>query len=641
MNSATESMEALGTEVATSRRDLVVVDLSGGDRSRRLVRRFTSLLLWLRGVTSPRGRKSLIVAYAPAGDAHSVRWPASAEVAAAADLLSDDTMARIDEQVYAATEQIVDPAAELFPMHGGVSLGKLNRLAISLDLAQFARLRAAVEAALAREQFDSCTIIGGIPVFARALREVMRARGIRVRAFVLPQFSALRRIADVVAPSSIASNVASTRTPTSSDLYATEEFLSRRPRTRILEVGETTPISQMLETVENHLVSTGIESVTRVQYSNRRRDHEIAPRLTVTYPLDPFSAPPARSGRFRSAAANAMRRTAALSFTGKASNAGFEPLLGWLVEGLYPGSLDRQAEHIDHAARVLDAARPELLIVGNDRWWIGQTYVHLARARGIPSLCVQDGALGVNAYSSWIEADFIAVNGRSMVRILEPNGFAPRAVITGQPRYDALFALRGKEHQRRARTMLGLDPDACYVLFAAQPMQDAEYARQVLDALAKVSGIRIILRPHPSTPSAFYVALAASYAADLVTVQAAPAINDLLCAADLIVTQHSTVAIEAAILDTPVITANFTGLPDALPYVRLGLSTAARTPAELTDAVARVVKESGTDGSANARARLASALEELIGPLDAGATRRVGILVQGMLAGVRSLPTAS
>jgi UDP-N-acetylglucosamine 2-epimerase len=303
-----------------------------------------------------------------------------------------------------------------------------------------------------------------------------------------------------------------------------------------------------------------------------------------------------------------------------------EGLLGYLYVSLF----DAQARHLWAADTALELLQPEVVVVGNDRWWGGQTFVQLARRRGIPSVCVQDGVAGENACWWWLSADRLAAAGAQLVEMLVRHGVPPeRCRVTGQPRYDVLTR-SGPDDQRTARAALGLDPSTFAVLFAAQSMHGPDYAWGVVSALLAVPGIHVILRPHPSDPSDLWERLRREHGSERVTLHRTGDSLTLVRACDALVTQHSTIVLEAALLGKPVVTAEFGGLHGPTRVIPGVVATQVRGLEELTREVQRLATEVHTARPKPSQSRQA-ALEAMVGPVDGRAGERVAELVAEVL----------
>jgi hypothetical protein len=146
------------------------------------------------------------------------------------------------------------------------------------------------------------------------------------------------------------------------------------------------------------------------------------------------------------------------------------------------------------------------------------------------------------------------------------------------------------------------------------------------------------VRPHPYTAAAAYRSIAAAYPRGRVVVAESAPMSDLITAADVLLTQHSTVAIEGAIAAVPVILADLTGLPDMVPFAACGIGAPARDAHTVTALVDRV--RLGGDGALLDRAVVERGLRRLAGPLDGAAAARVAAFLGELLGDVRSAPSA-
>lgn len=296
-----------------------------------------------------------------------------------------------------------------------------------------------------------------------------------------------------------------------------------------------------------------------------------------------------------------------------------------VLSGMEDDILPRQWAHLVRVRRLLERVEPELVVVGNDRWWIGRAFTLVARSMGIRTLAVQDGiATNEVRFRAW-SADHIAVNGRHLHDILVDAGCPDdRIVEVGQPRYDGIRMAPldgGREPPSRLR-----------VLFATQPNQDATYVGAVLDALGDAD-VEIDLRPHPSTESTRLGEL--RDLADAVSARwcAEYGIHELVRGADLVLVQNSTVAVEAALMGTPVITVNLTGSPPLVPYAELGISREVTDLAELAEALREAAE--GRLPTVRTSERTREGVEYLLGPCDGGASDRVAEMIGRLLAGGR------
>jgi CDP-glycerol glycerophosphotransferase (TagB/SpsB family) len=151
-------------------------------------------------------------------------------------------------------------------------------------------------------------------------------------------------------------------------------------------------------------------------------------------------------------------------------------------------------------------------------------------------------------------------------------------------------------------------------------------------AILAVPEIRLLLRPHPAEPEVLHTRLVKADRSGRTTLHRQEVIYDLVRASDVLVTQHSTVALEASLLGTVVVLATFDA-PDApVPYAQFGIGTIVRSPQELTAALLRLLSARPESMTGNHEPRV-PALSELAGPLDGRAGERVVRIIADMLQG--------
>jgi CDP-glycerol glycerophosphotransferase len=158
--------------------------------------------------------------------------------------------------------------------------------------------------------------------------------------------------------------------------------------------------------------------------------------------------------------------------------------------------------------------------------------------------------------------------GRDVARwdvLLSPNAFCtdvlPRAfrfdgrvAETGLPRNDALHPARREATRRRARAALGIDGDTTVLLYAPTWRDTFSFdLRLDLDAVAAAAGDAVVLvRGH-------WLALrehgggAAPDSASVRDVSAWPETSELLCAADALITDYSSVMFDFALTGRPIV----------------------------------------------------------------------------------------
>jgi hypothetical protein len=568
----------------------------------------------------PGGTCALV--HDPSSGSAAMEWPSGTHVLQADSVLSDADVDATNEWAYAASLQLVrGRGRDLFPELLGVHFGDLVLAAMQTYLVDYARLRLAVRRAVEETGPRTVRIFSADRSLARTLAADTALLVPDSQPVLVGRPEWLRRVwrSDGFRVSD-ADRAAAARARVRAAL-ATLSPEARRPR--VLVISESTPMAQMFAPVETELRGAGVGPVLRLQYSTLAGGGAAA-RAPHTIVVDrPEVTPPPDRARYARRFEKIVGRVREAETSWGLGIEGGPVPLQYAIEGQYLQGFDYLAEHIRFADALLEETRPELVVVGNDRYWVGQTFVRLARARGLRTACVQDGVVTMVPLWFWKTADLVAANSTLLPDLLTAHGVAAGdCVVTGQARYDGFFRRLPPPPREDAQRRMGIDPALCWALFATQPVQDVAYQRQVIDAILSVPGAGVIVRPHPSQDTVPLRAVMRDCPSGRVSWQAEPPIFDVLSAADMVVVQFSTVAIEAAILERPVITANFSGVPDPVPYARYGLSAAARTPADIASHVAAVV-EARRRGETAALSRVtAEGLERLVGPVDGRSTER-------------------
>ena len=151
--------------------------------------------------------------------------------------------------------------------------------------------------------------------------------------------------------------------------------------------------------------------------------------------------------------------------------------------------------------------------------------------------------------------DALCVEMEAVAALHAARGVPPGQIhVTGNPRYDALRHVDVATRRAAVRARLGIEPGASVALWVGQP--DAEDSYRTLEAVLPALGrakATLLFRAHPRDGAyargRYGPPLAE--AGDVCDVTADPDVTGLCCAVDLVVTQFSSVAVEAGYLGTP------------------------------------------------------------------------------------------
>ena len=529
-------------------------------------------------------------------------------------------------------ELLYGSGARFFPEVDGTSLADLCRLVVQDYYLDYAHLAGALCRVLADKPTSICTIFTIDPERAEALRISIADLVLRAESWTPPFIRQLRGIARTVHNRLKQPRHDNPHATRLSNLRTTPgRALLRAP---VLFVSEAAPMTQMFAVVERQLNEVHRVRSVRLQLGGDRETMTVESQTGTV--LASFGHPsllrPGKWGRFSDQwqAVDRESRSVVLEkpYGGALGPRTLRAPVRHLLEHLYSERFDQLFEHLELARTIVDMARPEVLVVGNDRWWVGQAFVRVAQQRGIPTVLIQDGLASDKATWSWISADHVAAFSPVLQNVLVNHGVArERVTIAGQPRYDALCEKRRARSQASVRaaraTLVTRSSNGPCVLLATQPHQDAGRVAVGIEALLQIDGVEVLLRPHPNEPPEKYAGCIAANA-ERVLLCNGMSIDALLEASDVVVTEFSTVALEGAILDIPVIIASFLG-DRSDPRVFDGLSVVVRSPEALRDATRTFLSP---EGAAIDHAIDPERLHSLVGPLDGASGARVASLIQ-------------
>lgn len=295
----------------------------------------------------------------------------------------------------------------------------------------------------------------------------------------------------------------------------------------------------------------------------------------------------------------------------------------------------------EETRELLRAARPDVLCLYAESSGWGRAALAACRAEGVPSVALQHGIL-YPTYFSYVHdedeqecprPDHTAVFGQAAWTFLVERGrYSPGAlVVTGSPKFDALVSQREAWDRESLRARLGVAADERLVVLASRfrPIRSTHQAAGsafagLVAAVEGLAGVRLLVKPHPAEPAAPYEAVLRGCGAVRTRVLSPGAdLLELLHACDALVTVESLSAVEALVLDRPVLVLN---MPTNLrELVQSGAALGVPEGADPGPGLWAVLFDAPTrDALAQARAQARVALA---GGLDGGATGRiVGLL---------------
>jgi hypothetical protein len=331
-----------------------------------------------------------------------------------------------------------------------------------------------------------------------------------------------------------------------------------------------------------------------------------------------------------------------------------------------------------HLHAMLRKDKPALVVVGNDIGLVERILIRTAKKFRIPTLLVQDGILRrknrlPDPLETHLKEVFFRIMGISPNRIYGLGGTTSMAVmgqftydllkdqgrdmqdvfITGQPRFDkyaeSLQAEGGRDHQiHELRRELNIPPARSTVGFFTQPLipyglMKADHWDRIVQSIFTTTRflnpkVFTLVKLHPAeTVEAFRSRYLddPQGPTDVLLLEGDFDLKKILQLVDIVIVHSSTVALEAILLDKPVIFFDPYGFEDDYGLIEAGAALHASTISELAHFIKVLMEESET--LANMKAAMGKVKAYHAGPMDGLAATRVAGLIIDCLLSVRKV----
>lgn len=237
---------------------------------------------------------------------------------------------------------------------------------------------------------------------------------------------------------------------------------------------------------------------------------------------------------------------------------------------------------------VLKETEPDLIVTTSGQR-AERAAVIAGKKFGIPTLRIMDlfGNTG-----SLPETDYVAVMNQFAKQCLIERGVDPSKVfVTGQPAFESLFTIT-KHQQQKFIDELNLKPGQKLVTWISQTLPEREeILEDILNTFKELQEYELIIKLHPSEDGVVHEQILKSYNLPNARIIKQANTQVLLSISDLVITQWSTCGLEAILLGKPLITMNFSKLPDKLPYASSGAATGVYAPGELKQKVGLILSQ--------------------------------------------------
>jgi len=306
-------------------------------------------------------------------------------------------------------------------------------------------------------------------------------------------------------------------------------------------------------------------------------------------------------------------------------------------------------KYIEMMLQVVKKEKPDVIVIVDEYGLYGRAAITVGKIKNIPTLAIQHGALTPNDLG-WLHSpdeissgnlinpeycpipDKTAVSGEYYKNILTQLGSYPedRVIITGQPKYDILAHANNFFEKRKIYDRFNIEHKKKLAVLATQPLPENELLfRSVFREIKKLKNMQLVIKLHPNEyDESLHRNIAKEVGLDVILTKD---INlfELLNACDVLMTVSSTVALEAMILDKPVIIVDLKTNPDETAFVKSGVAIGVYKPNDISKAIIKVSNDKET--KRKLQNNMKNFVYEHAYRIDGLAYKRIVKLINGMI----------
>jgi hypothetical protein len=212
---------------------------------------------------------------------------------------------------------------------------------------------------------------------------------------------------------------------------------------------------------------------------------------------------------------------------------------------------------IESARELLLKHRVKSLLLNSDVHHGGRLLTMVANQLSIPSLVIQHGAtLGEWGYVPLYATCFAAWGNSSRQWLIERGVSHEQIIVTGQPRLDQTDSWNLGKSREEICKRLGFPLTGYLLLWAMDPIpktENKEIFENLIEATAELPWLNLVIRPHPGIQQLTWIENMVREQENVVISPVQESLNAVLSAVDGVITQGSTVGIEAMRFDKQVV----------------------------------------------------------------------------------------
>lgn len=206
------------------------------------------------------------------------------------------------------------------------------------------------------------------------------------------------------------------------------------------------------------------------------------------------------------------------------------------------------------------------------------------------TICILMKNFKMNAMKS----DKFFVTGNYFKELKVIAGTSKEIIIVGQTRYDSLYNLQKECDRKSILRKIGLSDRKKIIIWTTTTndnsyTENVEYIKTLYNIVNKY-GYQLIIKPHPGESIQCINMYQKNKPKNSIIIKDKEIdIFSLIFVSDLLITKFSTTAIEAVLLNKPVIVMNFSKMEDQINYITEGIAIGAYNPVELEDVINKLI----------------------------------------------------
>jgi len=294
--------------------------------------------------------------------------------------------------------------------------------------------------------------------------------------------------------------------------------------------------------------------------------------------------------------------------------------------------------------KIISLVKPKILFLSCEYCTFHREFTYTAHSNNKIVIALQHGVITPSHYGYIfgdnrmrdILPDITCVFGQYHYDLLTKNSiYKPeQVVVTGQPRYDILYHADKIYDKEKFIKKYKINPDHKIILWTTQchglsEEENIKNFKAVFETMRNLKDVTLVIKQHPGEGRRYTKMIGKylnKYKLNAVVMPKDSDTYEQIFVCDLMMTRHSTTAMEAVALNKPVIILNLSGEPDPVEYVKEGVALGVYKEEDLKPTIEKLLK----DDSELAKNRKRY-IEKYLYKIDGKATERVVKLIGEMI----------